>query len=106
MKRRLLTLPELSLIIFMLRGKPSADTLLGKLMTTEVEDIEDGGMGSLRFVSEKPDRRLGEKVAGTHFLDEDGVPVLVSLYLDLQGELYELDSWKTDYSPLKRIPLF
>ena len=106
MKRRLLTLPELSLIIFMLRGKPNADTLLGKLMTTKVEDMEDGGMGGLRFVSDQEERRLGEKVAETRFSDEDGVPVLVSLYLDQEGALYELDSWKTDYSPLKRIPLF
>jgi hypothetical protein len=106
MKRRLLTLPELSLVIYMLRGKPNADPLLVKLMTTEVEDVEDGGMGSLRFVSDKPDPRLGEKVAEARFLDEDNVAVLVALYLDHEGDLYELDSWKTDYSPLKRIPLF
>lgn len=106
MKQRLLSMPELSLVLFLLRGKPNADPLLAKLVTTEVEDIEDGGMGSLRFVSDQKDRRLGEKIAETHFLDEDGVPVLVSLYLDQAGALYELDSWKTDYSPLKRIPLF
>ncbi|WP_188813307.1 DUF6984 family protein [Hymenobacter cavernae] len=106
MKGRLLTLSELSLLIFMLRGKPNADELLTKLVTVEVEDLDDGGMGSLRFLCDKPDQHLGEKIADTHFLDEDGVPVLVSLYLDQEGALYELDSWKTDYSPLKHIPLF
>ncbi|OUJ74939.1 DUF6984 family protein [Hymenobacter crusticola] len=106
MKGRLLTLPELSLVLFVLRENPAAEKFLTWLPTTEVHDLADGGMGSLRFVSDKEGRRLGRKIAETQFLDEDGVPVLVSLYLDQEGALYELDSWKTDYSPLKRIPLF
>jgi hypothetical protein len=32
------------------------------------------------------------------------VPVSVALNLDEQGELYELDIWKMDFSPLQRIP--
>ena len=106
MNRRLLTLPELSLVLFMLRGNPAADKFLAWLPTAEVHDLADGGMGSLRFLSDKKGQQLGQKIAETQFLDEDGVPVLVSLYLDQEGALYELDSWKTDYSPLKRIPLF
>ncbi|WP_324678814.1 DUF6984 family protein [Hymenobacter sp. GOD-10R] len=106
MKRRLLTLPELSLILFLLRDKPAAEKFLAWLPIAEVEELADGGMGSLRFVSRKDEQRLGQKIAELQFLDEDGVPVLVSLYLDQEGALYELDSWKTDYSPLKRIPLF
>nr|WP_135391936.1 hypothetical protein [Hymenobacter metallicola] len=99
-------LPELSLLMFMLRGTPAAERLLTILYSAEVTELEPGQTGSLRFVSALPNRRLGEKVAGTRFLDEDGVPVFVSLYLDEQGELYELDCWKVDDTPLRRIPAF
>jgi hypothetical protein len=106
MANRLLKLPELSLLLFMLRGMPAAEHLLTMLYTVEVAELDGQEPGSLRFISQQPNRRLGEKVAGTRFLDEDGVPVFVSLYLDQQGELYELDCWKVDDTPLRRIPAF
>ena len=106
MEKRLLTLPELGLLIYMLRGKPNVEQILALLPTAEVEEMDDGGMGSLRFVSSKPERRLGEIAAELLYHDVDGVPVLATLYLDTEGDLYELDSWKVDFSPLKRIPNF
>jgi hypothetical protein len=106
MEKRLLTLPELGLLIYMLRGKPQIESILASLPTAEVEEMDDGGMGSLRFVSSKQNRRLGEVLAELWYKDEDEVPVLASLYLDTEGELYELDSWKADSTPLKRIPAF
>ena len=81
--------------------------MVGSLAPTiKVEEMDDGGMGSLRFVRAKQNRRLGEVIAEIQYQDEDGVPVLVSLNLDDDGELYGLDSWKVDFSPLKRIPNF
>lgn len=68
--------------------------------------MADGGMGSLRFNSNNPNRRLGATVAQLWYRDEDDVPVLASLYLDTEGNLYELDSWKTDFTPLRRIRNF
>ena len=106
MEKRLLTLPELGLLIYMLRGKPNVERLLALLPTAEVEELADGGMGSLRFVSSKPHRRLGEVVAELWYRDADEVPVLASLYLDTEGDLYELDNWKADSTPLQRIPVF
>lgn len=94
------------MLIFMLRGKTQVERILALLPTAEVEEMDDGGMGSLRFVSSKPNRRLGKVVAELLYHDEDEVPVLATLYLDTEGELYELDSWKVDFSPLKRIPAF
>ena len=38
------------------------------------------------------------------FTDEDGVKVIASLNVDSDGHLFELDIWKTDFSPLLRIP--
>lgn len=67
-----------------------------------VEDLNDGGMGSLRFVG-SPDRRFGECVGEAEFDDADGVTVSVALNADQSGELFELDVWKVDFSPLQRI---
>lgn len=67
-----------------------------------VEDMNDGGMGSLRFVGSE-DRRLGKCIGEAEFDDADGVPVSVALNVDLHGQLFELDFWKVDFSPLKRI---
>jgi hypothetical protein len=106
MARRRLSLAELALLIYMLRGTLGAERFLALLPTAEVEDIDDGGMGSLRFVSAYEPRKLGIKLASLRFDDEDGVPVLMSLFLDEEGELYELDSWKVDYSPRIRTPFF
>ncbi|GAB2965362.1 hypothetical protein GCM10027048_38800 [Hymenobacter coalescens] len=106
MSYRSLNLPELGLLIFLLRDRPAAESLLTQLHTVQVCEINHDGAGSLRFLGHQPNRRLGEVIGSTQFLDEDGVPVLVSLYLDQDGELYELDCWKTDDSPLRRIPAF
>lgn len=106
MDKRSLKLPELGLLIFMLRGKPGTERLLAELHTVEVVELTAGEPGSLRFVSNQANRRLGELLAQTQFLDEDGVPVLVSLYLDQGGNLYELDCWKVNDTPLGRIPAF
>ncbi|PJJ60592.1 DUF6984 family protein [Hymenobacter chitinivorans] len=106
MATRLLKLPELGLLLFLLRGLPQAEHLLSLLYRIEVVELDEALTGSLRFVSPQAERRLGEKIASTRFLDEDGVPVFVSLYLDQRGELYELDCWKVDDTPLRRIPAF
>jgi hypothetical protein len=58
--KRPLSLPELALLLFMLRGAPNMEHLLAGLPTMEVEEIDDGGMGSLLFVSSKPNRMFGE----------------------------------------------
>lgn len=106
MNFRPLNLPELGLLIYLLRGEPGAERLLPQLHAAEVAPLHSSGVGSLRFLNPMPNRHLGEKIAGTQFLDEDGVPVLVALYLDQEGELYELDCWKADETPLRRIPAF
>lgn len=67
------------------------------------QSLNDGGMGSLylfykRTLSKK--RRFGEQVSEITFIDKDGVEVIASLNVDENGELYELDIWKTDYSRL------
>jgi hypothetical protein len=71
-----------------------------------VEEMDDGGMGSLRFVDDRVDnRKFGAQVAEAAFLDEDGVPVSITLNIDERGELFELDLFKADNTPLRRFPL-
>lgn len=68
-----------------------------------VSPMDDGGMGSLRLAM--PDgastgRKFGRKVAEHQFADADGVVVLASLYVDQDDMPFEMDVWKTDFSPI------
>ncbi|MCW2406300.1 hypothetical protein M2336_002929 [Sphingobium sp. B1D7B] len=69
-----------------------------------VEEMDDGGMGSLSFVSQKLERTYGGEAGSCGFYDEDGMQVRVGLILDQDGDLYELDLWTVDFSPLIKIP--
>lgn len=69
-----------------------------------VSDMDDGGMGSLLFDTTKPHRIFGRALSEGCFKDEDGFPVLVAIYLDMEDEIFELDSWKVDFSPRRRLP--
>lgn len=68
-----------------------------------VKPMMDGGMGSLRFVNSHPNRRFGRKLGEAQFTDSDGILVSATLNADQFGELFELDIWKVDFSPLRRI---
>jgi hypothetical protein len=92
---------ELALIRKLLSRTAFADKLPPRLPTTLVQDMPDGRMGSVRFFKTLPDeRRFGKEIAEGLFHDTDGVPVSVALNLDQFGELFELDVWKVDFSPL------
>lgn len=73
-----------------------------------VSPLNDDGMGSLLLIPEgvipDNDRKFGEAVSELQFTDEDGIEVIVSLNIDDAGRLYEMDIWKTDFSPLMVIP--
>ena len=43
-------------------------------------------------------------VSEYEFKDKDGVDVVASLFLDKEGNLYELDIWKVDFSELLSLP--
>lgn len=106
MPNRRSTLLERGLMAFMLKRLPNTEQMLAQLPTAEVEEMNDGGMGSLLFVSNKKLRKFGSSIAEIQFDDVDKTPVLASIYLDEEGELFELDIWKVDFTPLKRIPVF
>jgi hypothetical protein len=64
-------------------------------------------MGSLELSGVGQDRaRSGVVIskASVQFADEDGLQVVATLNADESGVPLELDIWKTDFSPLRRIP--
>src|SRR4051794_10804601 len=69
-----------------------------QLARMKVQNMPDGGMGSLTFHNGRPRSLLeyGGEVAEAAFQDADGVPVSVMLYVDHDGELFELDVFKAD----------
>lgn len=70
-----------------------------------VEDMADGGMGSIRFARISGESRsLSKAIAKAEYVDADGVLVSIVVNIDEQGDLYELDFWKVDFSPLREYP--
>lgn len=96
---------ERALIEHMLQVSPHVTTSLNVLPDCFVEELNDGGMGSLRFSSQNIEgRRLGADLCQLEFLDSDGVRVVATLSLDNFGQLFELDVWKADFSAVRRSP--
>lgn len=89
----------------MLSGTEYASRFVPQLRSLMVTEMNDGGMGSLRFVSGfSMGARFGKQIAEAHYTDSDGVPVSIAINIDRKGHLFELDVWKVDYTPLKRWP--
>jgi hypothetical protein len=74
----------------------------------KVRELKDGGMGSLELGG--PEQECGHSglvvpLASVQFADDDGVEVVATLNARESGLPFELDVWKTDFSPLRRIPI-
>ena len=95
---------ETALIVSMLMSKREEQSLREELATSLVVEMNDGGMGSLRFVG-PPDRKFGEQLAEAEFQDDDGVKVSITINTDQHGSLFEMDVWKVDFTPLIRLPV-
>lgn len=95
---------EETLIRAMLSAQKDCATLMLQLDAAMVEDMLDGGMGSLSFSSDEM-RSLGAAVAEADYIDADGVPVSIVVNVDQNGRLFELDIWKVNFLPLKCYPL-
>ena len=110
MRYRDFTAEERCLVAFLLRAAKKDEGYISEFFSKmQCYDMDDGGMGSIRFVSpgngEVADtRKFGEEVCSCHFTDEDGVTVSAALYVDSAVHPFELDVWKVDFSPLIRMP--
>jgi hypothetical protein len=93
---------EHSLIAKLVKNTAHEHKVLEQLCNALVQDMPDGGMGSIKFQAEKT--AYGKQIAEGAFRDADGVLVSVTLMLDHAGHLFELDVFKADGSPLVRYP--
>ena len=69
-----------------------------------VRSMNDGGMGSIEIYPDgvhADKRQFGRVVSEIQLLDTDAVPVVVSLHIDSAKNLYEMEIWKADGSPVK-----
>jgi hypothetical protein len=103
MRDRSLRHDEYLIIEVMLRKQGLWDTCSNSLNNSRVKDMEDGGMGSIRFEPSKS-RRYGRTLAEAQYTDGDGVLVSITLNADTDGNLFEMDFWKVDFCPLVRYP--
>jgi hypothetical protein len=95
---------EIDFIRSLLR-RSGNDSLSALLEECAVQEMDDGGMGSLLFLSGRDEKRLlGRLAAAAEFEDMDGILVSVNVNLDQFGDLFELDVWKVDFSPLLKFP--
>lgn len=72
---------EIAVIVAMLASKREEQLLREELATSLVEEMSDGGMGSLRFVG-PAERKFGEQLAKAEFQDEDGVTLSITINTD------------------------
>jgi hypothetical protein len=96
---------EIALITWMIKDTEEGADIIKKLDEIQVEEMDDGGMGSLKVVVKGEDHRVYSKdLASADLWDIDGVPVFISVDLDMNGDFYQLDVFKGDFSPLKKFP--
>jgi hypothetical protein len=102
-KPRQLLDSEKQVIIALLQFAPDYAHLINTLEGALVDELDDGKMGGLRFLSKgggDADRKMGRQIVAGEFNDSDGTLVSITLNVDSEGRLFELDSWKVDFSPL------
>jgi uncharacterized protein DUF6984 len=96
---------EVAIIRKLLSGTANEARVRHQLSDALVQDMSDGGMGSIQFCRSSPEKRMfAEEVGEGSFCDSDGVLVSVTLNADQFRDLFELDLWKVDFSPLNRYP--
>ena len=72
-----------------------------------VRSMDDGMMGSLYLYPRGKiitGRKFGRQISDFQFTDVDGIEVIASLNVDSDGNLLELDIWKTDFGKLIELP--
>jgi hypothetical protein len=92
---------ELALLRSMLESAARED-LIEKLDDANVVEMKDGGMGSLRFITNAT--KMDSVLCEAEGVDADGVPLEISINVDEHGSLFELDIWKVDFTPLQSYP--
>ena len=69
----------------------------------DVFEYEGGKMGSISL-NNNPDAYAGDLIQ-VEYIDTDNTPVMITLTHDTEGQLLDLDFWKTDFSTLLKYPM-
>jgi hypothetical protein len=93
---------EAELIYFLLEQLPEVKTRYQ--VPTDVIDLDDGGMGSIRL-NINPQARYGSDLIQVMFKDLDKVEVLITLTTDQNNQLFELEFWKVNFDKLIEYPI-
>lgn len=104
--QRLLTSEEAALMRQILEASEVEGMSAPDLSSLKVREMLDSGMGSLYIEhpqKTRDSRRFGRRIGEILCHDSDGIDVLVSLNVDKDDDLYELDIWKTDFSPVIKL---
>ncbi len=102
-QKRLLTEKEKILLNILKKNIFSKYSKMNFFTPVYVSSLDDEGMGSFRFIYDTRAELENLNIipiAEYQFNDIDSIPVLVTLYSYENGWLYELDIWKSDFSPL------
>lgn len=104
---RKLTIKEENLIAFLIQ-KENLNINSDWKKNILAFSMNDGNMGSLKLCPEgiydEKREYIQRFVSEYEFKDKDGIDVIASLILDKEGNLYELDIWKVDFSELLSLP--
>lgn len=65
--------------------------------------MNDGAMGSISFNLNNC-AIYDSDLVQVKYADLDNTPVYITLTIDKEGHLFELDFWKVDFSELKKYP--
>lgn len=107
MNMRLLTEGEARLLRDLLRRANLLHIYKDQIADWMVEDMDDGGMGSVRLHRREvliENTEMDRKVSELQFRDSDGVLVIASLILNIVGFPFEVDLLKVNSEPLQMIP--
>ena len=69
----------------------------------QVIEYEDGKMGSITFGNGDSSNYAGDLIQ-VNYIDSDLIPVVITLTVDNENNLLDLDFWKEDFSKLIRYP--
>jgi hypothetical protein len=67
-------------------------------------EYEGGKMGSINLVNENQGEYKGD-IAIAQYIDSDGVIVMITLTIDTNNNLLDLDFWKVNFEKLLKYPI-
>lgn len=85
-------------------GEVRSHDAAGNTTSVQVENVEVVGFGGVVLLSSTT-QVFGSDIATAMLADADGVPVRVTLCLDNHDQLFELELWKVDFSPIIGVDL-